>query len=31
MEYGFLIESNNIESALFSNKTIPSEANVKTN
>ena len=31
MEYSFLVESTKIENAIFPNKTVLSEANVKTN
>ena len=31
MEYRFLVESIKIENAIFPNKTVLSEANVKTN
>ena len=31
MEYRFLVESTNIENATFPYKTVPLEANVKTN
>ena len=31
LEYGFLAETTKIETTLFSFKTAPSEANVKTN